>query len=198
MQLDRILVVRCVYVAWCSCLGCLVRLFLDDVQSQNIALQGSVLSNAIGCFAMGVMVDADLSEDNLPGLYTGVTVGVLGSLTTYSGWNLRVAWAALGDAAGPSGGIVTVVAVIVWLTFFVVCRLAGGDLVKSLARAGRIQCRGIRGGIGSTQRALSVLGLVFAILVVLLVVDDNTNRRDDWVACLFAPFGALLRFALAR
>ncbi|CAN0545573.1 unnamed protein product [Ectocarpus sp. 8 AP-2014] len=43
-----------------------------------------------------------------------------------------------------------------------------------------------------------MLGAVYVLLAVLLGVDGNWSRRIDWLACIFAPFGALSRFFLSR
>lgn len=137
------------------------------------------------------------------------TKGLWGSYTTYSGWNLRVARAALGEIPGaPSGAIVAIVAVVTSLAFFASCFTAGSDLMKHLANHGRtLQLRSFLGGVGSRlsgggrddlRTVLGMLGSVYGLLIVLLVVDDNWSRRIDWVACMLAPFGALTRFFLAR
>lgn len=40
MQLpDQALLVKCVYISWCAVLGCLARLYTDDIASTNLALQ---------------------------------------------------------------------------------------------------------------------------------------------------------------
>lgn len=42
MQLpDQALLVKCVYISWCAVLGCLARLYTDDIGSANLALQVS-------------------------------------------------------------------------------------------------------------------------------------------------------------
>ncbi|CAM9470567.1 unnamed protein product, partial [Sphacelaria rigidula] len=91
--------------------------------------QGSFLANAIGSLALGILTASDLNEDTLPYLYTGVTVGFCGSYTTYSGWNLRVARAALRHVWGPGGAVVSIVGVLLSLTFYVACFVAGTDFV---------------------------------------------------------------------
>lgn len=130
--------------------------------------------------------------------------GLCGSYTTYSGWNLRVARAGLGQINGAaSGAIATVVAIATSLAFFAACFAAGSDLVKEIDRRGRtLRLRGMLGGggldLGDVRGALGMLGAVYVLLAILLAVDDNWSRRIDWVACMFAPFGALLRFFLSR
>lgn len=129
------------------------------------------------------------------------TQGLCGSYTTYSGWNLRIARAALGQIPGaPSGAIVTIVAIATSLAFFSACFVAGSDLMKQIASRGRRLRLGMLGGGGSeaVRAALGMLGSVYVLLAILLAVDENWSRRIDWVACMFAPFGALLRFFLSR
>lgn len=136
------------------------------------------------------------------------TQGLCGSYTTYSGWNLRIARAGLGQIPGaPSGAIVTVVAVATSLAFFAACFAAGSDLMKEIASRGRrLRLRGMLGGGGglggsgsdAVRAALGMLGSVYVLLAILLAVDENWSRRIDWVACMFAPFGALFRFYLSR
>lgn len=198
---DRPLVVKCVYISWCACLGTLARLYTDEIRPSNFALQGSLLANSIGSFTLGMLTASDLGgQESLAGLYTGLTVGLCGSYTTFSGWNLRIARGALRDASGPGGAIVAIVSVVQSLAFFAACFVAGKDLVKATASRGVLRWRGNREALSntSTGRAIGVIGCVYALLAVLLYVDDNRSRRIKWMACVFAPFGALSRFYLSR
>lgn len=140
-------------------------------------------------------------------LFSLRTKGLCGSYTTYSGWNLRIARAALGQIPGaPSGAIVTAVAIVTSLAFFAACFVAGSDLMKEIASRGRrLRLRGMLGGGGglggggdALRAALGMLGSVYVLLAILLVVDESWSRRIDWVAAMFAPFGALFRFFLSR
>lgn len=132
--------------------------------------------------------------------------GLCGSYTTYSGWNLRVARAALGQVSGaPSGAIVAAVAIVTSLAFFSACFVAGSDLVKgATSRGRRLRLSGLlRGGsggdsVGAMRGAVGMLGTLYVLLAILLAVDSSWSRRIDWVACMFAPFGALSRFFLSR
>lgn len=137
---------------------------------------------------------------------TYLNKGLCGSYTTYSGWNLRIARAALGQISGaPSGAIVTVVAIGTSLAFFSACFAAGSDLVKEITRRGRrMRLQGLLGGglggdsADAMRNAVGMIGTLYVLLAILLAVDSNWSRRIDWVACMFAPFGALLRFFLSR
>lgn len=198
---DRPLVVKCVYISWCACLGTLARLYTDEIRPSNIALQGSLLANSIGSFTLGMLTASDLGgQESLAGLYTGLTVGLCGSYTTFSGWNLRIARGALRDTSGPGGAIVAIVSVVQSLAFFAACFVAGKDLIKTAASRGMLRWRGNREALSntSTGRAMGVIGCVYALLTVLLCIDDNRSRRIKWMACVFAPFGALSRFYLSR
>lgn len=133
--------------------------------------------------------------------------GFCGSYTTYSGWNLRIARAALGQVSGaPSGAIVTIVAMATSLAFFAACFSAGCDVMKQIVSHGRrLNIRGMLGGgalaggdSDAVRNTLGMLGALYVLLAVLLGVDDNWARRVDWLACIFAPFGALSRFFLSR
>lgn len=198
----RPVVVQCAYISWCACFGTLARLYTDTINPSNLALQGSFLSNSLGSFALGALVASHLDEESMPGLYTGLTVGLCGSYTTYSGWNLRIAGAALRDAPGPGGAIVAIVAIVKSLAFFAACFVAGRDLVKGLESRGRRLCWQGNGLGNSTAsflgRAVGPIGVVYALLAVLLVTDASQTRRSRWLACMFAPFGALMRFFLSR
>lgn len=205
MQLPRHpMVVKCAYIAFCSCFGTLARLYTDKIQPSNLALQGSFLSNSIGSFALGVLEASDLNEERLGGLYTGLTVGLCGSYTTFSGWKLRAGRMALGDAEGSTDGIMAIVYIVESLAFFAACYIAGRDLVKTLAAQGRLRCGAGGGGGGGGCRgttagsALAGVGSVYAILAVLLYVDNNWTRRTYWMASMFAPLGALVRYYLSK
>ena len=195
----RPMVVKCAYVAFCACFGTLARLYTDEILPSNVALQGSFLSNSIGSFALGVLEASDLNEEHLGGLYTGLTVGLCGSYTTFSGWNLRIGRVALGDAEGSTGGIFAAVSMVQTLAFFAVCYVAGRDLVKTLAENGRGRWRAGESGSRATTAwgAFAAVVTVYVIMAILLYVDDSRTRRIYWVACMLAPFGALLRFFLA-
>ncbi|CAM9304874.1 unnamed protein product [Scytosiphon promiscuus] len=206
---DRPTLVKCGYISFCSCFGTLARLYTDDIgPASNVALQGSFLANSLGSFALGVLTSSPDREAASETVYAGLTVGLWGSYTTYSGWNLRVARAALGEISGaPSGGIVAAVAIVTSLAFFASCFAAGSDMMKQLASHGRtLQLRSMLGGGGTLsgggrdelRTVLGMLGAVYALLAVLLAVDNNWSRRIDWMACMLAPFGALTRFYLAR
>ena len=200
--LGRPVVIQCTYISWCACFGTLARLYTDTINPSNLALQGSFLSNSLGSFALGALVASDLDEESMPGLYTGLTVGLCGSYTTYSGWNLRIARSALRDASGPGGAIVAIVAIVKSLAFFAACFVAGRDLVKGWAsRGGRLrwQGNGLRNSNASSPgRTIGPIGAIYALLAVLLVLDHSRTRRIRWLACMFAPFGALARFSLSR
>lgn len=196
---DQALILKCVYISWCATLGCLARLYTDDIRPGNLAFQGSLLSNSIGSFILGILTASDLNEGNIPHLYTGLTVGFCGTYTTYSGWNLRVARTGLRDAEGPSGVIVMIVSILLSLAFFVACFSAGGDLIQTIASRGIGQWRGNRSGSPtSIARAFGVLCLLYILLILLVIFDEEEGRRSDWIAGTFAPLGALSRFFLSR
>lgn len=200
------MVVKCAYIAFCACFGTLARLYTDMIEPSSLALQGSLLSNSIGSFALGVLEASHLNVERLGGLYTGLTVGLCGSYTTFSGWKLQAGRMALGDARGDADGIVAVVYIVESLAFFAACYIAGHDLVKALAAQERWRCSaregGGNGGVGcrgiTARAALTGIGSLYAILAVLLYVDSNWTRRTYWVACMFAPLGALSRYFLSK
>ncbi|CAM9859216.1 unnamed protein product [Ectocarpus sp. 6 AP-2014] len=204
----RPMVAKCAYISFCACFGTLARLYTDDIgPASNVALQGSFLANSIGSFALGALASSPDRETIPDAMYAGLTVGFCGSYTTYSGWNLRIARGALGQVSGaPSGAIVTIVSMATSLAFFAACFSAGCDVMKQIASHGRrLNIRGMLGGGAlaggdndAVRNTLGMLGAVYVLLAVLLGVDGNWSRRIDWLACIFAPFGALSRFFLSR
>ncbi|CAN0165296.1 unnamed protein product [Pylaiella littoralis] len=203
----RPMVTKCAYISFCACFGTYVRLYTDTIgPASNVALQGSFLANSIGSFALGVLASSPDRDTAPDAVYAGLTVGLCGSYTTYSGWNLRVARAALGQVSGaPSGAIVAAVAIVTSLAFFSACFVAGSDLVKgATSRGRRLRLSGLllggSGGdsVGAMRGAVGMLGTLYVLLAILLAVDSSWSRRIDWVACMFAPFGALSRFFLSR
>ncbi|CAN0559941.1 unnamed protein product, partial [Ectocarpus sp. 12 AP-2014] len=204
----RPMIAKCAYISFCACFGTLARFYTDDIgPASNVALQGSFLANSIGSFALGALASSPDRETIPDAMYAGLTVGFCGSYTTYSGWNLRIARGALGQVPGaPSGAIVTIVAMATSLAFFAACFSAGCDVMKQIESHGRrLNIRGMLGGgalaggdSDAVRNTLGMLGAVYVLLVILLGVDGNWSRRIDWLACIFAPFGALSRFFLSR
>ena len=50
-----------------------------------------IWSNFIGCFVMGFLVGCESFRARNPTLYTGLTTGFCGCLTTFSAWNTAIA-----------------------------------------------------------------------------------------------------------
>ncbi|CAM9965851.1 unnamed protein product [Discosporangium mesarthrocarpum] len=207
-QRPESLAAKCAFISCCAVFGCFARIFTDKLFSLEVVLEGhhapfvqSFVSNAVGSFILGALVRSELNEDVLPGLYTGLTTGFCGSYTTYSGWNLQLSPAEVGDSPTleTSDEAVAVFSLLITVVFFTCCLIAGGDVAAAMAEGlgtfPRQMARFARLSIGL---GLSVVLVLTLALLLGLEGPENERRRVYWLSGLFAPFGALSRFFLAR
>ena len=81
------------WIGWCGMLGVLARLALEAVTAgkpYTLGMTGALYANLLGCFLYGVWARSYVAK-NLPALYTGLTVGFCGCLTTFSSWAVNAA-----------------------------------------------------------------------------------------------------------
>lgn len=205
-------------------LGCLARLHTDRF-SAAFGTYGSKVSNALGCFILGLLVASDLDEEVLPHVYTGLTVGFCGSFTTYSGWNLSIVrtelpkfYPSTANLAGCLKGFSSMVfGALSALAFFCACFVAGNDSAKALRMKGVIvespngNERESTGASWISRRTAAGLGFgVFCSILGTLVLGHQAALygvapaawlhlwKRDIVPCLLSPLGALSRFFLSR
>jgi CrcB protein len=162
-------------------------------------------SQFIGSFALGFLfqVKAGLNPD----IFTGISVGFCGSLTTFSTWQVDIVETLVGTPGAPSSAAGKTY---VWFQDQVIgfsVPFAGLAFGKHTAEffsihvAIEVCSRRIKGsrkieGIDAMVRLASILAVLCAIIGVIVgavLVSSITS-----FSLIFAPAGALLRFSLSR
>lgn len=171
------------------CLGALARMGLDigvgSIESiAGFPIYKSFFSNLLGCFLIGCF--SSLPKSNFK---TGLTTGLCGCLTTYSGWNDQqaIALVFLNFKSGHEKGI----SVLTWpiaICCFVGFLLIGKDMKIIWSKIPEK----IKNIHVLFPTGVSVLLLVAGLGLIFL----NSVNRIIWLAMLFAPLGGLSRHLL--
>ncbi|KAJ0973281.1 hypothetical protein J5N97_021240 [Dioscorea zingiberensis] len=170
-------------------------------------------SNILGSFLMGwfgVIFKADI-RDISDHLVIGITTGYLGSLTTFSGWNMKMLdLSARGHWVFAIGGILLGMAIVNESIRYGV--ETAEELRRSLliwhnksSRRTKIILENLR--VNTQKRHFVVLLLMLVIIGVLWTLsgvlakrklDNVTNGAVLWLGCLVGPPGVWARWYLAR
>ncbi|KAJ0973295.1 hypothetical protein J5N97_021254 [Dioscorea zingiberensis] len=170
-------------------------------------------SNILGSFLMGwfgVIFKADI-RDISDHLVIGITTGYLGSLTTFSGWNMKMLdLSARGHWVFAIGGILLGMAIVNESLRYGV--ETAEELRRSLliwhnksSRRTKIILENLK--VNTQKRHFVVLLLMLVIIGVLWTLsgvlakrklDNVTNGAVLWLGCLVGPPGVWARWYLAR
>eukprot|EP01129_Flabellula_baltica_P009700 TRINITY_DN4006_c0_g1_i1.p1 TRINITY_DN4006_c0_g1~~TRINITY_DN4006_c0_g1_i1.p1 ORF type:complete len:314 (-),score=38.49 TRINITY_DN4006_c0_g1_i1:1241-2182(-) len=154
--------------------------------------------NVLGCFWMGVISFYKRSYffSKYPGVYTGIGTGLLGSLTTYSGWQVHSAFKAS-----------------IYHNYFACCMsLLFGFCVPALAfKCGEHFGKFIRYCFSFERETLNdniVVGMSHGFMILLLVVNillmaflisfNFFEINELALACIAGPYGAMTRYILGK
>ncbi|XP_077225475.1 uncharacterized protein LOC143860050 [Tasmannia lanceolata] len=179
--------------------------FVGNTSDRNF-LYLDLPSNMVGSFLMGwlgIVFKADINHvSDL--LAVGLTVGFLGSLTTFSGWNQKML-----DLSTKGHWVFSMLGLLIGMFFAYISIWLG---VWTATRFRRLLDR--RGMLSSStwtmdscrrqMWALVVLVLMLCLMWGISVVLVWTKLESDhmsaelWLACLVAPSGVWLRWVLAR
>lgn len=199
--------------------GALARIGLSRLTQYQGAHYGGVLwANFAGSLIMGLLAQnlnffGDVLDDKIPHrrgyknvgevmLYTALSTGLCGSITSFSSFELELFEVSVLDAWNfPNGGY----GVMSWLNYCIVTLAVSitgykigihitkaflGDWVFPLAKYERI-----------IEITLSVVGLCGWIVSLVLAIVKPTTY-GEWrywsLSCVFAPFGVILRYWLSK
>lgn len=196
------------YLAALSMCGVLIRQAIGSslgpsqlgLLSGNNALFPDLVSNVVGSFVFGIVgisLKRHATKLHEP-LLLGVTTGLCGSITTYSGWNHTMAELVYhGHVAR---------AVLAFLVGFTLpyCALMWGRWVGNII-IDWLQLDGDWEPSVPSQRLVSVCNWVscvvtaggVAVMIAVLSTHQNPSLKWVWVAVAIGPLGTLLRWRLA-
>ena len=192
------------YLIIFSILGTLVRLGLVGLTSyRSSPLTGVIWANFAGCAMMGILVsDARVfgpGKVSLP-LYTGLTTGLCGSITSFSSFSLdafkQMAMVPHGTGAGGRGNDFLALAEYVIATL----TLSLGGLQLG-AHAASAMKKGAWNVPLAVFRVVDIMLLTAAPafwIIPVVLAAAWPHWRDITFALVFAPVGAMMRFWISR
>jgi CrcB protein len=197
-------------------LGCYARLATDEIFERALGdfteqgspiLRGSTLSNIMGCIVLGMVETVHLRHPMPPVLFASLTTGFCGAYTTFSGWEVQLSSGYPKQDFG--SWFADFLAHVSGMGMFAIAHLLGLDYGDDWMRfAGLHRFREAKKSANVwavfTPRQLQYLELSLAVFLIalpalLLALDSESLTRREWyMAGLFSPLGAILRFLLAR
>ncbi|CAF0805863.1 unnamed protein product [Adineta ricciae] len=184
-----------------SYIGVLIRLGLAFLGNNQAPMNAAFWPNFVGCFIMGFVVEQKIHiQHHFSQLYIGLTTGLCGSITTFSGLMYSSCVALFGpssDLTYPISNFLTVLIAALSASFvgFTVGRHISAFLLPpspELAKRVRYFNSHVRIWLFPILTLLSIPLLV--LLAVLLPVGKYTYFI---YSVIFAPFGSLTRYALS-
>ncbi|UJR36624.1 hypothetical protein I4U23_029344 [Adineta vaga] len=184
-----------------SYIGVTIRLGLSFLGNNQTPLNAAFWTNFVGCFIMGFFVEQKMHIHNhFSQLYIGLTTGLCGSITTFSGLMYNSCVALFGPSSHYTYPISNYLSVITsafassFVGFTIGRHLSIFLLPSSSTTTKRIQY------LNSSVRIwLFPILLVFSIpILILLAVLLPYGRYTYFIySIIFAPFGSLTRYALS-
>jgi len=188
-------------------LGVLIRIGLNEVESELFLYFPLILTNSVGCIILG-FVNAFKSKlsDWQYGVYIGLTTGLCGSITTFSSWSFAIFKDLFNVPAVGSYSYKNIVCglieLIVGLAAYTALVKFGNHLGKFLPFSNPsefVTSVTIRKEKPKMNIKFIIYACVAAVLfitsLVLAITLDDT--RKVWLSCLMAPLGALPRYILS-
>lgn len=207
-------------VAVFAVFGCLIRIGLDrlvgstlaNIESPESVIFQSFFSNMLGSFILGLLVASSLKK--IPGMtpvYTGISTGLCGSITTYSKFNQQVSTMLIGEASPDGQNQVIAAAQVAIGIAAPLCSLMVGKDVAHGIRKRLAANRYDVGGDGvrpkrrsSAARWINGLAPILLLaswgtLLAMCIVHSDQNTVLNVCLCgVFAPFGAIIRYLLGK
>ncbi|CAF3363771.1 unnamed protein product [Rotaria sp. Silwood1] len=184
-----------------SYIGVLIRLGLAFLGNDQAPLSAAFWPNFIGCFIMGFVVEQKIHiHTHFTQLYIGLTTGLCGSITTFSGVMYNSCIALFGPSSHLTYAISNYLAVIVSVfsaSFigFIIGRHASIFILPSSSKV----TKEIQYLNESVQIWLFPILIFISIpLLVLLAVFLPFGQYTYFIySVIFAPFGSLTRYILS-
>ncbi|KAJ1406727.1 putative fluoride ion transporter CrcB [Sesbania bispinosa] len=208
-----------IHLAVFGILGVLTRYILDKlfgpaigrVTSDQTILYLDLPSNMVGSFMMGwfgVLFKEDISNVS-EYLAIALTTGYLGSLTTFSGWNQKMA-----ELSVAGNWLFSVLGFLIGLFLVAFSIIFGIETAKGFRwllrrlkmSSGSETCRSridvkvedLKHHLTVMVVLLLILGLLWGVSGVLLVAEfKNGENSALWIACIVGPLGVWIRWLLA-
>ncbi|ORX93445.1 hypothetical protein K493DRAFT_223375 [Basidiobolus meristosporus CBS 931.73] len=192
-----------------SSIGVLIRVGLGlafKYKSQPVF--GLIYAQIVGCLFMGAAISRRATIMNYyPPLYTAITTGLCGSITTFSSWNLGLFEAFANYDQGYDHGVdnfLSALSIIIITLGMSVASLLFGKYISEVIFGKEPE----ELEVPKTVRAYSVgelsskdylgVALGIATLVVFIVIPSTVkNQRAITFAALFGPIGTFIRWQLA-
>ncbi len=195
-----------------SIFGTIVRIALAEMIRKSIPLSGEafeiffpdVLSNSLGCLLMGFCKKSTIFGRSPSWLQIFVTAGFCGSLTTFSAWMVA--------SFQTRNSLFTFAMVAIGLAFSLPLYIVGAhaadgvDFLFNRKDSSDIEIDAHKDSdalVGSQKRAFPdrfLLWTMLSVLCLLLLLPAVFIFKRMWTrqsfACIFAPFGCLLRYFL--
>ncbi|ORY86328.1 CrcB-like protein-domain-containing protein [Protomyces lactucae-debilis] len=203
---------ECAWIGLLSLLGTLSRLALVELNTYpGNLIPALVWAQFVGCAVMGFLKHDQVffQPNRHKALFTGLTVGFCGSLTTFSGW-LLACFTALSDygtseaSAGRSTGY-NAIGLIAQLTTTLAFSIVGfklgqhaADGLASIFPKARLTFPQATTRTAVCITALLALLAQAVVIAVAASVDHTSWRRRYTLALAMTPTGALLRYLLSQ
>lgn len=207
-----------VNVASFAILGCLIRVGVDyglgsntymQIESSSSIIFQSFFANMLGSFILGIITASTLKSlrGMLP-IYTGLSTGLCGSITTYSKFNQQVSQMIVGETITSGESYFTAFAAIILGLAAPICSFKFGQDISNEVR----NRFGVRNGTDFTRQHRSIKISKFinysspiflllswiSLLVVSIVYRDTYEIMYPCLSGVLAPFGAVLRYVLSK
>ncbi|XP_077966041.1 uncharacterized protein LOC120336803 [Styela clava] len=205
-------------VATFSIVGCIIRVGVDyglssntymQIESPNSIIFQSFFANMIGSFILGLLTASTLK--NMSGMlpiYTGLSTGLCGSITTFSKFNQQVSEMIVGQAITIGNPYFTAFAAIILGIAAPICSfIFGHDLSLEIRK---VVCVTDGTDFSRQRRSIKVsksiiyISIPFFIIswitlsVLAIVYSHHQNIIYTCLCGVLAPFGATLRFILSK
>ncbi|CAF0972363.1 unnamed protein product [Rotaria magnacalcarata] len=189
-----------------SYIGVLIRVGLNFLGNIQAPLSAAFWSNFVGCFIMGFVVEQKVHiQKHFPQLYVGLTTGLCGSITTFSGLMYNSCVALFGPSSHATYPISNYLAVMIsvlsssfigfiigrHISVFILSPLSLLLLSNAISKVQYLNER-------VCLWLFPVLIIISIPLLVLLAVLLPIGHYTYFIySVIFAPFGSLTRYILS-
>ncbi|KAH3756798.1 hypothetical protein Pelo_11386 [Pelomyxa schiedti] len=183
-----------------SYVGCMVRMTLAALSDSIVHLGGfeyaavyrDSVSNMVGCFLMGFMATQGAIAAGTP-LFVGITTGMCGCITTFSGWVATVSC----ELAAPKFATAITCTIFGWSSpvAFYICGRHCGELIKKKSVLDYQHRRAIHLSI-LVALSLFLCFCATAMAAITWYIAHFTRRY--WFAIAICPAGTIVRWSLGK